>query len=87
MTDDTLDDTNRAKVTRAFQRRFRVSTMPLTFTVFRHVNGAKCVRVRDTETGTWAEYNISWKRIGRMREHDAMDARSSTILSGHEPTV
>jgi hypothetical protein len=67
--DEIADARRRAK--RAFERRFGKSMLPLKATRFKHDNGAECVRIFDPETGSWAEYNIAWPRVGRMREHDA----------------
>ena len=59
---------------RAFERRFGKSMLPLKIVSrHRHANGGDCVTVLDQETGSWAEYNISGWRIGRVREHDAMN--------------
>ena len=56
---------------RAFERRFGKSILPLKVVGFFHENGGECVRIRDAETGTWADYNISGWRVTRMGEHDA----------------
>lgn len=67
-----------ANAKRAFERRFGKSMLPLKVTEFQHDNGARCVRIFDPETGSWAEYNIAWPRVHRMREFDAMSEISST---------
>lgn len=35
---------------------------------FQHKHGGRCVILTDTETGSWAMYNISWATIGRMQQ-------------------
>lgn len=55
-----------ARCERAFERRFGKSVMPLR----RSNPQPNVVRIRDTETGTWAEYDISAHRVRRVAEHD-----------------
>jgi hypothetical protein len=55
----------------AFERRFGKSMMPLAASRFTLDDGRECVKLLDTETGTWAEYTICTRRVKRLREHDA----------------
>jgi hypothetical protein len=34
---------------------------------FNHKWGGRCVILTDTETGSWAMYNLAWSSIGRMQ--------------------
>jgi hypothetical protein len=54
----------------AFERRFGKSMMPLSATKFTLDDGRECVKILDTETGSWAEYTICTRRVLRLREHD-----------------
>ena len=51
----------------AFERRFGQSMLPL----YRTTPRQGVVRVRDMETGSWAEYDVTAWRIRRVAEHDA----------------
>jgi hypothetical protein len=55
----------------AFNRRFGKSIMPLGVKRFDDEQGRACVKITDTETGTWAEYTICNRRVKLLREHDA----------------
>ena len=54
----------------AFERRFGKSMLPLATTPFRLDDGRDCVKILDPESGSWAEYTISTRRVRRLREHD-----------------
>lgn len=63
---DPVHNEMKARVTRAFERRFGKSTMPLVVKAM----SFDVWRVVDTETGTWAEYSIRGSRIRRLQEQD-----------------
>jgi hypothetical protein len=67
---------------KAFERRFGKSMMPLVPTRYQEPDGRECVRLLDTETGTWAEYTICNKRVKLLREHDegARDVKTTATL-------
>jgi hypothetical protein len=54
----------------AFERRFGKSIMPISATRFQDQEGRECVKLLDTETGTWAEYTICNRRVKLLREHE-----------------
>lgn len=62
-----LDVDLKAKMARAMERRFGASCMPYEF----RRAGERRWRVRDPETGSWAEFDVSAWRIRRVAELDA----------------